>query len=397
MDPKRRQRFQQLAQLMRKQSFMMFPVGQKTMEMLDLIVTDQEAEFLLKVGTRGYTEGQLAWLSGMDAASFQPFFQGLLKKGLLSFHGDEPRKRIYHLAAMVVGWVEFVLCDGQRDERRRAFARKFEELFQGVGRMNSFPQRQLVNLLGPRIIRPTIDIQATAPLDPERSARTLKLDRQVETPDQHIHPSQTVFSLLDRCGDKDPIALVHCYCRMSRELLGDTCRFHLPAEACISVGHLSRQLIEQGLGRPISRDEARQVVQVSQKRGAVHAVFHERDDLDRPEAVVCNCCWDCCGFLGNYNRGRSGINYRVHYLAELDEPQKCNGCGRCEKLCPAGAIRVRDKQVFLQPERCIGCGQCALQCNRQVFALTRSERTVFLPLLKPGEARLSADAPRSRD
>ena len=395
MDLERKESLYQLAQLMSKQSLNLFPITGKTLQLFDLVITEQEVEFLLKVGRKSNTEGQLRWISGLDAEAFQSFFQAILRKGLLLLHEDEGRRRTYSLAAIVVGWVEFTLIEGRGDALEVAFARKLEEFFQSFTKLNQFPKRQLLNLLGPKLLRPTIDIQATVPADPQQSQRTIQLDLSVPAPEHHVHPSNTVFSLLSRCGERQPIALVNCFCRQWRNLLGEKCRFHLPNEACLVVGHFSRQLIEQGLGRAISRDQARHLVQITQKRGAVHAVFHDGEDLERPEAVICNCCWDCCGFLGNYNRARQSICYRSHYLAVPARPKECQGCGRCEKICPSQAIQVRERTVSLRAERCIGCGQCAFQCKRKVYELVPSTRSVFLPMLKAEKARLSSSTPQA--
>jgi uncharacterized protein len=41
----------------------------------------------------------------------------------------------------------------------------------------------------------------------------------------------------------------------------------------------------------------------------------------------------------------------------------CIGCGKCEAVCPEGAIAVVDQKADITTERCIGCGECLTVCT----------------------------------
>jgi len=45
------------------------------------------------------------------------------------------------------------------------------------------------------------------------------------------------------------------------------------------------------------------------------------------------------------------------------DPEKCKGCTKCSKVCPAGAIvgMVKEKHEILQ-DKCIKCGACVSSC-----------------------------------
>jgi len=52
---------------------------------------------------------------------------------------------------------------------------------------------------------------------------------------------------------------------------------------------------------------------------------------------------------------------------------KCDHCGDCERLCPAGAIQVneKNKEITYDPFRCIYCWVCTENCLQQ--AITSEE------------------------
>jgi len=55
------------------------------------------------------------------------------------------------------------------------------------------------------------------------------------------------------------------------------------------------------------------------------------------------------------------------------DPAKCKGCGRCIKVCPAGAISGKLKEPHkIEPGLCIRCGACYEACNFDAIARGRS-------------------------
>jgi ferredoxin len=41
----------------------------------------------------------------------------------------------------------------------------------------------------------------------------------------------------------------------------------------------------------------------------------------------------------------------------------CIRCGECEKVCPAGAIELKDGTYVIDTGLCISCGSCADNCS----------------------------------
>jgi ferredoxin len=54
-------------------------------------------------------------------------------------------------------------------------------------------------------------------------------------------------------------------------------------------------------------------------------------------------------------------------LPTIDE-SRCNGCGRCVKVCPTGAVSVVDGLARLvRPEACTFCPTCETYCPTEAI------------------------------
>lgn len=64
---------------------------------------------------------------------------------------------------------------------------------------------------------------------------------------------------------------------------------------------------------------------------------------------------------------------KVHIpVPEVDE-DKCNYCGKCQKVCAYNAIAVLNKKVLVFPELCHGCGGCVLLCPKKAISEKNKE------------------------
>ncbi|MHC4917196.1 MAG: 4Fe-4S ferredoxin, partial [Planctomycetota bacterium] len=102
-----------------------------------------------------------------------------------------------------------------------------------------------------------------------------------------IAPYEDVRELIE---SQDRIAVTKCFCAAQQGLLETGCE--QPLEVCLMLGFYADYYVDLGMGRRISRQEALDILDLSEEAGLVHQFA---DSLD--PGAICNCCPDCCGAL----------------------------------------------------------------------------------------------------
>jgi ferredoxin len=383
-----------LAHRMNKQNVTSIPVTRALLDCFDVVITPEENEFLLKIGRDTLEYREISTFSDLPEDGFRSFLRTLCEKGLLWTRYTEEGEELYVLPPILVGWFEIFLSDGQDTPQKREFARRVDDLFKSWGKLNTFPIRPLWNYQTQKKSRS--HRRVVIPQKTREKVQTIQVDvsQKIDVPETKIYPAQSVYELIEKYGDKNEIAVVHCFCRQWRKFLDEPCRFKHADESCIALGSFTKYAVNYGIARYVSKEEALDIIKDVQKKGAVHQVFHESEDLDKPEIAICNCCWDCCGILGSYNRGLIPLRNRAYYLAQILDESLCTGCGSCVKYCPVRAMSVVNKKSRIDEAKCIGCGQCEIQCPEGIIGLVYQEREVALPLLKKSEARIKSKGSR---
>lgn len=57
----------------------------------------------------------------------------------------------------------------------------------------------------------------------------------------------------------------------------------------------------------------------------------------------------------------------------------CSCCHRCRLVCPANAIRFKNKKYWIDPEKCISCGLCAKNCHNSVITQIDAQPPEIIP------------------
>ena len=58
------------------------------------------------------------------------------------------------------------------------------------------------------------------------------------------------------------------------------------------------------------------------------------------------------------------------------DPEKCTGCGTCVKICPTGALVLKDGKLLLNRDVCTLCGKCENFCPMGIREIVGREYTV---------------------
>lgn len=52
------------------------------------------------------------------------------------------------------------------------------------------------------------------------------------------------------------------------------------------------------------------------------------------------------------------------------DPQLCNGCAACQRVCRVGAIKIHQSQALIDPAKCIACGECIVACPSKAVGVS---------------------------
>lgn len=121
-----------------------------------------------------------------------------------------------------------------------------------------------------------------------------------------------------------------------------------------------------GLER-LSKDEAICALRGHEREGLCHSVWTFRTPFI---AGVCNCDRADCLAMRCTVTHQIPVMFRAEYVAAVD-PDACNGCRQCMRLCQFGAISysASNKKAVIDPRRCYGCGICRCVCPKDAIAL----------------------------
>ena len=376
----------ELANLMNEQSETPTLVTDDLLYVFDAALEPEEVDFLLKVGGGNITLGQIKSKVNLPEGEFTRIFSHICDKGHIAelTPADGENEAVFHLMSIFPGWFELYMMRGSETPDREEFAERVRKYYSVASEYDPEIINAIIREVGPQ--------RSIAVANPPQT-RLISINQAVEPSVSHVYPPHSVLAILDRVDENEVITLGHCFCRHQRKLVGDPCRMGYPEESCMSIGPAAEHLVRHNFARRITKGEAIQFIKEVDAKGTVHQVgrllplkdFKSKFDVD----IICSCCWDCCGVIGNYNRGNTPFILNAYYIAEIPDQDLCNGCGICEDFCPVRAIVLNGEgRAEINPDMCCGCGMCASHCPEGAVNLKPLEREVFLPLLPKSECRI---------
>jgi len=317
-----------------------FPETESKIEikLLKRLFTEAEAELFLQLMPILQEPEDVAEQLKRDPVEIADMMEQMAKKGLLFRKRDDDRVR-YAAVPYVVGIFEFQL--NAMDE---AFARDNEEYFETA----------LVN---------SIQAFKTPVL------RTVPINRQLVA-DWPVAPYEDVLEIIDK---QKKIAVTRCICRTQSKLAGRDC--DKPLENCFSFGSHADYYVENGMGRYITKEDAKAIIIKNEQDGLVMQPFNAQN-----VGGMCSCCGDCCGVLRSLKKQPNpAAAVQSNYFAQVDD-ELCTGCETCLERCQMEAIDMTDDLAGINLDRCIGCGLCVTTCPTEAIALIKkSEDQLYMP------------------
>jgi NAD-dependent dihydropyrimidine dehydrogenase PreA subunit len=204
---------------------------------------------------------------------------------------------------------------------------------------------------------------------PTKAFRYLPATLSLEPESHAVFPFEMMEEVIRKVR---AIALVHCPCRATAQLIGKK-RCDHSLENCIKYDELAEYLIEKGIGREITKQEALEVLRRSEEAGLVHMVDNAREGIKH----TCNCCGCCCWSVGTIRRKKipRDVLMATYFIRETNR-ERCTGCGQCVEICPVQVIKMEGDFPVIDAEWCIGCGVCAVPCPASAVTLVRKSNAI---------------------
>lgn len=321
--------------------------------------TPEEAVLLIGTPFSAHTLEELAQLKEMEPGELAPKLDAMARKGIL-FRIAKGETVFYRINDTMFVYLRTAFWPGRNDETSTRMAPLVNKYF-----LNGFfDQYEDVHVKG---------------------LRALPIEETIEDTRQ-ILPYEDVVTVVDT---QDYFCVTHCPCKHRKNIDPDSPNCSYTTENCLHFGMLARYIVENGLGREITREETHAILRQAADEGLVHGVSNWLKGVD----TICNCCRCCCMWFEGFHvlkHGKSmdASNYRVRTT-----PATCKACGLCVKRCPMDALSLQEteeatnkkgKAAMLDPDLCIGCGVCVHKCPTDSLVLERRD-TIIDPPRDPRE------------
>jgi NAD-dependent dihydropyrimidine dehydrogenase PreA subunit len=310
------------------------------MEILRELFTPDEAEIMLFLRPSPEPVSAVAERMGRDEKALAESLYDMSRRGLILRFRVSDEEALYFLAPWVVGIWEFQLKNLDSSNIR---------LYEQYHDEALVPERRKSKAAGFRVIPVEEEVQEHAAVEPYEKV-------------SEIIESSAKFAVAD------------CICRKEAEMFGHVCDRLM--EACMMFDMAADYYIENGLGREITKVEAKQILAKAEEDGLVH---HSSNHLGK-KIFICNCCGCCCKALGHVTKhANPEAIARSNYYAVVNE-EDCNACEICLDRCQVDAIRMEEDVVVADKDKCIGCGLCISTCPTEGISLARKTADEASPI-----------------
>jgi len=199
--------------------------------------------------------------------------------------------------------------------------------------------------------------------------RTIPINSEIVS-EWPIAAYEDAMTIID---NQKTIAVAPCICRTMAKEIDKGC--DKPLETCMLFGSHAAYYVDNGMGRYIDKQEAKQIIAKNDEAGLVMQPFNSQS-----VGGMCACCGCCCGMLRSLKLQDSPADaVKSNYYALVDE-QTCIGCETCVERCQMEAVFMDDEKAHVDKNRCIGCGLCVTTCPTDAMKLVKKpEENLYLP------------------
>ncbi len=301
------------------------------LRILRRLFTPREAEIALHMTLMPESAEQVAEKAGEDPEEMAEILEKMARKGLVFRMRKEEGPARYMAAQFVIGIWEYHVND--LDEE---LIRDFNEYV-------------------PHLMKKSWEKTETKQL------RVIPVAESISAP-MTVMDYEAAGAIIDA---QSKIVVAPCICRREHEMVGEGCG--KPLETCLVFGTGGRFYEENGLGRAISPEEARTILENAARNGLVLQPGNSRKPMN-----ICMCCGDCCQILKNLNSLEAPARVVASNFSAATDPERCTGCGACADICQMGAVDLSETAEIIE-HRCIGCGLCVTACDFEAVRLVEKE------------------------
>ncbi|MEJ2286279.1 MAG: 4Fe-4S binding protein [Desulfobacterales bacterium] len=303
------------------------------LEILEHLFTADEAKIATSLRPFPEPVSTIAERLERDENELGDILYDMSKRGLILRYKESEEVIYYFLAAWMVGVWEFQVKNLAQDNIK-LYERYFEE--------------------------------GLVPLNKERKVggfRVIPVQKEIKD-NTEVQPYEKVSEVIDA---HTRFAVTDCICRKEATMLSEGCDKLM--ETCMTFGVAADYYIENEIGREITKEEAKEILQKAEEDGLVHFSSNHAED----KIFMCNCCGCCCKALAAINKyDNPGLIVKSNYYALVDT-NTCDGCETCTERCQVNAIQVENDLASVSMSKCIGCGLCVSTCPNESLSMIHKE------------------------